>query len=272
MGRRLEWTWRGTAARHTALLKSVSPGPVRPTNGPWGALKTRPTATPIDWPPDRRATDMNASPVRNALLQHLFDADLSPMPPRQPGTWNQTASLPQSQTDSRPATTDANRRDALQTPTDANATEITNASTGSPGYDCSVPHECLEANRRLNRPPSVLLSQSTAAATSAAAAPSGPDLMSCQRAFFDALADRMTRAHWEAEWDAQVGNGVFFHSRWLPSLDKRKQITIETDPSPKATTNTTEKATPPIAVIMRQQRAHNSGVADGSLADCICKR
>jgi len=81
--------------------------------------------------------------------------------------------------------------------------------------------------------------------------------MSCQRAFFDALADRMTRAHWEAEWDAQVGNGVFFHSRWLPSLDKRKQITIETDPSPKATTNTTEKATPPIAVIMRQQRAHS---------------
>ena len=25
----------------------------------------------------------------------------------------------------------------------------------------------------------------------------------CQRAFFDALADRMTRAHWDVEWDAQ---------------------------------------------------------------------
>lgn len=27
--------------------------------------------------------------------------------------------------------------------------------------------------------------------------------VNCQRAFFDALADRMTRAHWEVEWDAQ---------------------------------------------------------------------
>ena len=28
-------------------------------------------------------------------------------------------------------------------------------------------------------------------------------VLSCQRGFFDALADKMTRAHWEQEWDAQ---------------------------------------------------------------------
>ena len=28
-------------------------------------------------------------------------------------------------------------------------------------------------------------------------------VVDCQRGFFDAFADRLTRAHWEAEWDAQ---------------------------------------------------------------------
>jgi len=38
-------------------------------------------------------------------------------------------------------------------------------------------------------------------------------VVNCQRGFFDAFADRLTRAHWASEWDAQP-----FRCRATPAL------------------------------------------------------
>ena len=67
LGRRLEWSWRGTAARHMAPLTSMSPGPGRSTTVPLRVLKTNPTAVPIDRPPDRQTNILILAITRTAF-------------------------------------------------------------------------------------------------------------------------------------------------------------------------------------------------------------
>eukprot|EP00966_Prymnesium_polylepis_P062084 1440416-Prymnesium_polylepis.1 len=62
---------------------------------------------------------------------------------------------------------------------------------GRHGYDCSERWDLLDS---FLPEPRRWLAEFNASARA---------VVNCQRGFFDALADKMTRAHWEQEWDAQ---------------------------------------------------------------------
>ena len=57
-------------------------------------MKTKQTAEPIDWPPDRHATDTKADPIRTTLLWLAINADPTVVAAEQPGNHDSTAPLP----------------------------------------------------------------------------------------------------------------------------------------------------------------------------------
>ena len=153
LGRRLEWTWRGTAARHMALLTSVSPGPVRPTNGPLRALKTRPTAVPIDRPPDRQTNTLILAIIRTTFTGPPRTLELRTNATRGSDKPNQTAREPPHRTHSdKNVTMDADERETMQTSTDADAAELPDASTNPPTHERNTPHGRLQTNRCQSEP------------------------------------------------------------------------------------------------------------------------
>ena len=144
----------GMAVRLTTPLLRDSAGLVQFTHGSCGSLKSEQTAKPIDCPSVRRATKTNASPVRNALLQHLIDADLSPIPPKQPGTLSQTAPPRLSQRQKWSQATDEKcQRNAMQAPTETHTAERAIAPTDDqPTHKHTHPHDDSLTNRCKNEP------------------------------------------------------------------------------------------------------------------------
>ena len=168
-GRVFQWATRfvgtsgGMAVRLTTPLSRISAGLVRFTHGPCGVLKSKQTATPIEWPPDRRIFDMNASPFRPGALQHLIDSDTTTIHPERLECLNQTAPPRLSQTANKMLRPNENREDETQTTAETQIAEPTRALSDLPTHERSPPQDnlqtCLTTDRCKNKSHLAPLSQ-----------------------------------------------------------------------------------------------------------------
>ena len=153
LGKRLDWSWRGTAAQHMAHLTRVSPGSDRPTIVPWGALKTRPTAAPNERPPGRQTSTLTITTLRTAVTEPPMLPEFRTSVTRGSDKQNPNAREPHHRfRNDKIATSNAGDTDLWQTTLITNNALPPIAPTDPPPREHNTPQRYLQTNRCQSKP------------------------------------------------------------------------------------------------------------------------
>ena len=148
----------GRAFRLTTPLRRDSAGPVRFTHGSCESLSKQ-TAELIDWPPDRRDTRTNASPITQKLLQRLISAPPPTAALERQRYQIQTAPPEQSQTYRASHKSDDSLKGITQNTPETQAAGPSDTFTSPQTHKRDNPHARPQTNRCLDQPLPAPLSQ-----------------------------------------------------------------------------------------------------------------